>query len=107
MRDHDPQQIVELDDAGDLAAEGVELGGGARLAPRRLGLGAGARAERAGRDRHEHEEEQRHDVGGIGDRELVERRQEEEVEAEHRTAPATQSDGTSPWRAAATSTGTT
>ena len=85
MGDHDPQQIVELDDAGDLAAEGVELGGRARLAPRRLGLRARARGERAGGDRHEHEEEQRHDVGGIGDGEFVERRQEEEVEAEHAT----------------------
>ena len=62
MGDHDPQQIVELDDAGDLAAEGVELGGGARLAPRRLGLRARARGERAGGDRHEHEEDQRHGI---------------------------------------------
>ena len=83
MGDHDPQQIVELDDARDLAAEGVELGGRTRLAPRRLGLRARARGERAGGDGHEHEENQRHGVGGIGDGEFVERRQEEEVEAEH------------------------
>ena len=62
MGDDDPQQVVEVDDAGDLAAEGIELGGGARLAPRRLGLRARARGERAGGDRHEHEEEQRQEV---------------------------------------------
>ena len=84
MRHHDPQQVVEIDDAGDLAAEAVKLGRGARLAPRRLGLGAGARAERARHHRHEHEEEQRQHVRGIGDGELVERRQEEEVEAQDR-----------------------
>ena len=56
MGDHDPQQIVELDDARDLAAEGVELGGRTRLAPRRFGLRARARGERAGGDGHEHEE---------------------------------------------------
>ena len=105
--DDDPQQVVEVDDAGDLAAEGIELGGGARLAPRRLGLRARARGERAGGDRHEHEEEQRHDVGRVGDGELVERRQEEEVVGRARSEPETQSDGTSPWRAAATRTGTT
>ncbi len=59
MGDHDPQQVVEVDDARDLAAEGIELGGGAGLAPGRLGLGARARGQRARHDRHDHEEEQR------------------------------------------------
>jgi len=68
---NDPQEIIEIDDAGDLAAEGIELGGGARLAPRRIGLRARARGERTGGDRHEHEEEQRHDVGGIADGEFI------------------------------------
>ena len=38
----------------------------------------------AGDDGHGHEDEQRHPVLGIGDRERVERRQQEKVEREHR-----------------------
>ena len=108
MGDHDPQQIVELDDAGDLAAEGVELGGACapRAAPPRSATRV--RAARAlAAIGHEHEQDQRHDIGGIGDGEFVERRQEEEIEGEHAQPLETHSEGTRPWRAAATSTGTT
>ena len=83
MRGHGPQQIVKVDDARDFAAEGIELGRRARLTARLLGLGPRARGKCARPHRHEHEQHEGHGIGRVGDREFVERRQEEEVEGEH------------------------
>ena len=64
--DDGPQQVVEVDDAGDLAAEGVELGGGARPRARAASVCARVRAASAlATMRHDHEEEQRHDIGRV------------------------------------------
>ncbi len=70
-------------DAGELAAEEVELLGRLGALARRHGLDAHARGQIAGDDRHDREEEQRDDVLGIGDGEGVERRQEEEIVGQH------------------------
>ena len=86
LGDDDPQQVVEVDDAGDLAAEGIELGGGARLAPRRLGLRRARAASALAATATSMKKNKRDDVGRIGDGEVVERRQEEEVVGERRSA---------------------
>ena len=77
-----PEQVVERADAGQLAAEEVEvLGHLGPLAGRdRLVAHPGGEVARDHGD--EEEEEQGDDVVGIGDGEGVERRQEEEVEGQ-------------------------
>ena len=75
-------------------AEEIEVLGRPRALARRTAWLRTRAVEVAGDDGDDEEEEQRDDVFGIGDREGVERRQEEEVEGEHaddarRTAPAT------------------
>ena len=90
-----PEQVVQRDGAGELAAEAVELlGGRARAAAPTSAWRAHPRGQVAGDHRDDGEEEQRDDVLGIGDGEGVERRQEEEVVGQHaergrRTATAT------------------
>ena len=74
-----PQQVVERDDPGDLAAEGVERLrrlGPARRRERRL---PGSGGEMARDDCHDEEEEQGGDVGRIGHGEGMEGWDEEEV----------------------------
>ena len=72
--------------AGDLAAERVELGGRFGAGARRHDLRAGRGGQVADDDRHQREEEQSDDVFGIGNREGVERRDEEEIEGQHAQA---------------------
>ncbi len=89
-----PQDIIERADAGELAAEGVKQFGAARPPDRGDGLRAHARGHVGNDDRHDDEEEERRHIGRVGDRERVDRRQEEEVVAERsdrrwRTATAT------------------
>ena len=103
-----PQQIVEIRRARQLAAELIQLLGGARPLSRDDRLRAHARGQVAGDHRGDGEEEQRDDVLRVGDGEGVERRQEEEVVGQHadesrRTAPAT---GRTPPRTPAPRSGT-
>src|SRR5690242_21858046 len=79
-----PKQIVELADPRNLAAEGIELGRGLGAGLRGEGLAARASGQIAGEDRDDPEEDQRHDVRGVGDREGVDRRQEKEIVSEYR-----------------------
>ena len=78
-----PQQVVQVRSAGQLAAELIQLLGGARALPRHDRLGADARGQVAGDHRGHAEEEQCGDVLRILDGEGVERRQEEEVVGHH------------------------
>ena len=77
-----PQHVVERADAGELAAEGVERIGGARPRHRRGGLDAHPCGDVRNERRHDDEEHEGRDIGRIGDREGVDRRQEEEIVAE-------------------------
>ena len=78
-----PQHVVERADAGELAAEGVERLRRARPRHRRHGLGAHrARRRCETMTAIDDEEDEGRDVGRIGDRERVDRRQEEEIVAE-------------------------
>ncbi len=77
-----PQQIVERGDAGELAAEGIELLGRARPCPCREGLRADPRGKIGDEHGDQHEEQESRHVGRSGDGEGVERRQEEKVVAE-------------------------
>ena len=91
--DRGPQQIVEVRRHRQLAAEQIQLLGGARAGSRRDRLGAHPRGQIAGDHRRHGEEEQRDDVFRIGDGEGVERRQEKEIigqraERRRRTTPA-------------------
>ena len=79
-----PQHVVERADAGELAAERIERLGRARARHRGDRLRAHARRDVGDDDRHDDEEDERRDVGRIGDREGVDRRQEEEIVAERR-----------------------
>ena len=79
-----PQHVVERRGARELAAEGVERFRGAHPADRGDGLGAHARRDIGDQDRDQHEEEERRDIGRIGDGEGVDRRQEEEIVAQRR-----------------------
>ena len=79
-----PEHVVERADAGELAAERVERFGRARARHRGHRLRAAARGDIGDDDRHDREEDEGGDVGRIGDREGVDRRQEEEIVAERR-----------------------
>ncbi len=78
-----PQQVVEIRDARELAAELIELLGGARTLTRHDRLGTTRGGQVAGDHRGDAEEEQRGDVLRILDGERVERWQEEEVVGQH------------------------
>ena len=77
-----PERIVEGADAGQLAAEGVERLDGAHALQRRDGVGAPARGHVGDDDGNHREEHERRHIGGVGDGEGVDRRQEEEVVAQ-------------------------
>ena len=80
-----PQHVVERAGAGELAAEGIELTRSCATRPiAAIGLRAHARGDIGHHDRDQHEEEEGRDIGRIGDREGVDRRQEEEVVAQRR-----------------------
>ena len=94
-----PEHVVERAGAGQLAAEGVErLRSCARAPWRRWPVRAPAGGEIGDDDGDQREEDERRDVGRVGDGEGVDRRQEEEVVAERggdagRTATATARSG--------------
>ena len=78
-----PQQIVKIRRARQLAAELVQLLGGARPLSRDDRLRPHTRGQIAGDHRGHAEEEQCGDVLRVGDGECVERRQKEEVVGQH------------------------
>ena len=89
-----PQHVVQRRGARELAAEGVERFRRAHPADRGVGLGAHPRGDVGYQKRDQHEEEERRNVGRIGDGEGVDRRQKEEIVAQRsrrrsRTATAT------------------
>ena len=77
-----PQHVVERAGAGELAAERIERLDRAHALVRRHRLHAAARRQVGDDEAQRGEQRERRDVGGIGDRERVERRQEEEVVGE-------------------------
>ncbi len=77
-----PQHVVQRRGAGELAAEGIERFGGADAADRGVGLGAHPRRDVGDQKRDQHEEEERRDIGRVGDGEGIDRRQEEEIVAQ-------------------------
>ena len=79
-----PQHVVQRRGARELAAEGVERFGGAHPADRGIGLRAHPRRDIGDQERDQHEEEERRDIGRIGDGEGIDRRQEEEIVAQRR-----------------------
>ena len=79
-----PQHVVQRRGAGQLAAEGIERFSGAYPADRGIGLRPHTRRNIGDQQRNQHEEKERCDVGGIGDGEGIDRRQEEEVVAQRR-----------------------
>ena len=74
-----PQHVVERSGSGKLAAERVERFGHTRPLGRRIRLRAAASGNAGHDDGHEREKAESHDVSRIGDRERVDRRQEEEI----------------------------
>ena len=77
-----PQHVVQRRGARELAAEGVERLRGPHPADREVGLRAHPRGDIGDQYRDQHEEKERRDIGRIGDREIMHRRQEEKIVAQ-------------------------
>ena len=74
-----PKHVVERSGAGQLAAERIEGLGDARAFGSGLCLGAASRRHARHDDGHEREKPERHHVVRIGDRQRIDRRQEEKI----------------------------
>ncbi len=79
-----PQHVVERADARELAAEGIERLDRAGAPLRGHDRAPAARRHVRDNDRNDDEEHESRDIGRIGDREGVDRRQEEEIVAKRR-----------------------
>ncbi len=76
---HDREQIVQSHRTGNLTGEGVERGRMLLAVPCQSGLIAGPGGQSTGQDRDREEDEERHDVLRVGDREREDRLDEQEI----------------------------
>ena len=77
-----PQHVIERADAGQLAAESIEQLDRTHALMGGHGPGPPARGKMRHDDGHDREQHERGDIVRIGDREGIDRRQEEEIVAE-------------------------